>query len=127
MKRVVLGVCLLLASSGMTFAQDSEPATAMLQGDREIVELVLKDIEARFWSEISDGSLLVSDASERCNGGSCLPPGGPALSCPTSGGPICGKTETCQCTCTSAGPSNAWKTKNECVAKATTPATPANN
>lgn len=128
MKKVVLGVFLLLVSSGVAFSQEAERATALIEGDSEVIRLILADIEKNFWSEISDGTLVVEEPAERCNGGSCSPPGtNISLNCPTSGGPICGTGETCQCTCTDAGPSSSWKTKNECVKKTTTPVVPTSN
>lgn len=43
---------------------------------------------------------IVSVEDNSCNGGECLPPGGgEPLECPTSGGPVCGPNQHCDCIC----------------------------
>lgn len=76
----------------------------LIEGDHGEVYMSKINLEGDLASQLA---LLVAGA---CNGGSCSPlEGGPALDCPSSGGPDCGSGEACQCSCEGAS------TRNQCV------------
>lgn len=118
MRKLILALILSLFTAGGLSAQE-EWSTVSLEGTREVLDLLLEDIFANYADKIEEGTLVVTAPGNRCNGGSCLPKGRTTpLNCPTSGGPLCSGTETCQCTCFQQTDTSPWQTKNECVAKA---------
>ena len=118
MRQMILGLILCVLTAGGLSAQE-EGSTVSLEGTKEVLDLLLEDIFTNYSDKIEEGTLVVAAPGNRCNGGTCLPKGGTTpLSCPTSGGPLCNDSQTCQCTCFRQTDTSPWQTKNECVAKA---------
>ena len=61
---------------------------------------------------------LPPPTGERCNGGTCsytdVQGHSVVLSCPNSGGPVCGEGQACQCRCIETV-QNSWSATNACI------------